>query len=220
MPSTFRIPDWFKIPGLIDTRRGAYVMPGGIDAHVHLCQDLQAGAHGLSGECADNFETGSRSAIAGGTTTMITFATQTRAEADRSLIGVVERYNQRAEATGSYNDYAFHVIVVRNDADVLENELPLLVKDWGVTSCKLFLTYETQRLSDRQLLDVMFAAKQNSITTVGRHTYIMIRGRPADLSTTDDTCGERRCHRMADRYLNIILISKHSHQVLIGLSER
>jgi dihydropyrimidinase len=141
-------------------------MPGGIDAHVHLCQDLQAGAHGLSGECADNFETGSRSAIAGGTTTMITFATQTRVEADRSLIGVVERYNKRAEATGSYNDYAFHIIIVRNDADVLENELPVLVKDWGVTSCKLFLTYETQRLSDRQLLDVMFAAKKNSITTV------------------------------------------------------
>ena len=142
-------------------------MPGGIDAHVHLCQDLQAGAHGLSGECADNFETGSRSAIAGGTTTMITFATQTRAEADRSLIDVVQRYNKRAEATGSYNDYAFHIIIVRNDADVLENELPVLVKDWGVTSCKLFLTYETQRLSDKQLLDVMFAAKQNLITTVG-----------------------------------------------------
>jgi dihydropyrimidinase len=146
-------------------------MPGGIDAHVHLCQDLQAGAHGLSGECADNFETGSRSAIAGGTTTMITFATQTRAEADRSLIGVVERYNKRAEATGSYNDYAFHIIIVRNDADVLETDLPVLVKDWGVTSCKLFLTYETQRLSDRQLLGVMFAAKKNSITTVSRPVY-------------------------------------------------
>jgi dihydropyrimidinase len=169
-------------------------MPGGIDAHVHLCQDLQAGAHGLSGECADNFETGSRSAIAGGTTTMITFATQTRAEADRSLIGVVERYSKRAEATGSYNDYAFHVIVVRNDADVLENELPVLVKDWGVTSCKLFLTYETQRLSDKQLLDVMFAAKKNSITTVGRLFWNGFRGGLADALTADDTRGKRGCY--------------------------
>ena len=150
-------------------------MPGGIDAHVHLCQDLQAGTHGLSGECADNFETGSRSAVAGGTTTMITFATQTRAEADRSLIGVVERYNKRAEATGSYNDYTFHIIIVRNDADILETELPLLVKDWGVTSCKLFLTYETQRLSDKQLLDVMFAAKQNSVTTVSKLVNLTMR---------------------------------------------
>lgn len=141
-------------------------MPGGIDAHVHLCQDLKTGPHGLGGECADNFETGSRSAVAGGTTTMITFATQTRAEEDRSLLGVVEAYNARAEATGSYADYGFHIIIVRNDADVLENELPVLIKNWGISSCKLFLTYETQKMTDSQLLDTMFAARKNLITTV------------------------------------------------------
>ncbi|KAI2708462.1 hypothetical protein CBS147332_6523 [Penicillium roqueforti] len=146
--------------------QGAYVMPGGIDAHVHLCQDLKTGPHGLGGECADNFETGSRSAVAGGTTTMITFATQTRAEEDRSLLNVVKAYNSRAEATGSYADYGFHIIIVRNDADVLENELPVLMKDWGISSCKLFLTYETQKLTDSQLLDVMFAARKNFITTM------------------------------------------------------
>lgn len=124
------------------------------------------GPHGLGGECADNFETGSRSAAAGGTTTVITFATQTRADEDRSLIKVVEAYNARAEATGSYVDYGFHVIIVRNDADVLERELPILVKDWGISSCKLFMTYESQRLSDTQLLDVMVAARKNSVTTV------------------------------------------------------
>lgn len=159
-------------------------MPGGVDAHVHLCQDLKTGwskvessvterlanhstgPHGLGGECADNFDTGSRSAVAGGTTTIITFATQTREEEDRSLIKVVEAYNARAESTGSYVDYGFHIIIVRNDADVLENELPVLIKDWGISSCKLFLTYETQRLTDSQLLDVMFAARKHSITTV------------------------------------------------------
>ena len=97
---------------------------------------------------------------------MITFATQTRAEEDKSLIKVVEAYNERAEATGSYIDYGFHVIIVRNDADILESELPLLVEDWGITSVKLFMTYEAQRLADTQLLDVMFAARKNSITTV------------------------------------------------------
>ncbi|KAJ5389411.1 uncharacterized protein N7496_000479, partial [Penicillium cataractarum] len=145
---------------------GAYVMPGGIDAHVHLCQDLKTGPHGLGGECADNFETGSLSAIAGGTTTIITFATQTRAEEDRSLLKVVETYNARAEETGSYADYGFHIIIVRNDQDILENELPVLVKDWGISSCKLFLTYDTQRLTDSQLLDVMFEARKNAITTM------------------------------------------------------
>ena len=124
------------------------------------------GPNGLGGRCADDFETGSRSAVAGGTTTMITFATQTRSAEDRSLIKVVNAYNARAEATKSYIDYGFHIIIVRNDADVLENELPVLVKDWGITSCKLFMTYESQRLADSQLLDVMVAARKNSITTV------------------------------------------------------
>jgi dihydropyrimidinase len=128
--------------------------------------DLHLGVDGLGGECADNFETGSRSAAAGGTTTIITFATQTRNEADRSLIKVVEAYNARAEATGSYVDYGFHIIIVRNDSEVLENELPVLVRDWGITSCKLFMTYESQRLTDTQLLDVMLASQKNEITTV------------------------------------------------------
>lgn len=79
---------------------------------------------------------------------------------------MAERYNARAEETGSYVDYGFHIIIVRNDADILENELPVLIKDWGISSCKLFLTYATQRLTDSQLLDVMFAARKNSITTV------------------------------------------------------
>ena len=97
---------------------------------------------------------------------MITFATQTRKDSDKSLIKVVEAYNARAEATGSYIDYGFHVIIVRNDPEVLETELPILVSDWGITSCKLFMTYETQRLTDSQLLDVMLASQQNRITTV------------------------------------------------------
>ncbi|KAJ7483440.1 putative aminohydrolase [Mycena latifolia] len=146
--------------------QGGMVMPGGVDAHVHICQDLKTGPLGLGGECADNFETGSRSAVCGGTTTIITFATQTRAEEDRSLLKVVEAYNARAEATGSYIDYAFHIIIVRDDKDVLETELPVLVEKWGITSCKLFMTYETMRLQDYQLLDVMLAALNNSITTM------------------------------------------------------
>lgn len=129
----------------------------------------------MGGECADNFETGSMSAAAGGTTTMITFATQTRAEEDKSLLGVVEAYNARAEATGSYIDYGFHIIIVRNDKEVLQKEMPILRKEWGISSCKLFLTYETQRLTDSQLLDVMYEAKQNAMTTVSLIWSSLIR---------------------------------------------
>lgn len=153
------------------------------------------GIDGLGGECADNFETGSRSAAAGGTTTMITFATQTRAEKDRSLLGVVEAYNSRAEATGSYIDYGFHIIIVRNDADILEHELPVLAHDWGITSCKLFMTYESQRLTDLQLLDVMLASQKNEITTVRCiHQNVFHK-----LINADDSRGKWRHDPVADR---------------------
>jgi dihydropyrimidinase len=148
--------------------------------------DLNLGPNGLGGECADNFETGSRSAAAGGTTTIITFATQTRDDADRSLIKVVEAYNARAEATGSYIDYGFHIIIVRNDPEILENELPVLVRDWGVTSCKLFMTYESQRLTDTQLLDVMLASQKNEITTVST-SQCSRRRWPSTDKRSDDT---------------------------------
>lgn len=146
-------------------------MPGGVDAHVHLCQDMQSGPHGLGGRCADDFETGSKSAIAGGTTTIITFAAQTRSSDpdNKSLIKVVENHRKQAESTGSYADYGCHVIIVRNDKEILETELKTLVEEYGVTSVKLFMTYERQRLADRDLLDVMLAARKFEVTTVSLH---------------------------------------------------
>ena len=51
---------------------GLLVMPGGIDSHVHLAQ------HAYGARMADGFETGSRSALAGGNTTIMPFAIQPR----------------------------------------------------------------------------------------------------------------------------------------------
>jgi len=60
--------------------------------------------------CADNFETGTLSAICGGTTTILAFAKQQREEKERSLIDVIDEYH--GEATGkSYCDYGFHLII-------------------------------------------------------------------------------------------------------------
>lgn len=134
--------------------------------HFTRLKLTSSGPNGVGGRCADDFETGSRSAAAGGTTTVVTFAPQTRAEEDRSLIACVERYAAKATATGSYVDYGFHVYIVRNDPEILRDELPILVNEWGVTSCKVFMTYEPIRLGDRALLDVMFAARKNKLTTL------------------------------------------------------
>ncbi|CCF33493.1 hypothetical protein CH063_05675, partial [Colletotrichum higginsianum] len=59
----------FSAKQVIDAQHG-FVMPGGVDSHVHLDQD--------NSPTGDNFETGTRSAIAGGTTTILAFATQDR----------------------------------------------------------------------------------------------------------------------------------------------
>ncbi|KAJ9606653.1 hypothetical protein H2200_008661 [Cladophialophora chaetospira] len=67
--------------------QGAYVTPGGVDTHVHLDQHI-------NGALGDNFENGSRSAIAGGTTTIVTFAFQSKT--DESVLPVVEAYHKKA----------------------------------------------------------------------------------------------------------------------------
>ena len=61
---------------------------------------------------------------------MIPFATQSRH--DKSLLMVVQKYNQIAESTGSYLDYGYHMIITRADKDILEEELPRLVSEWGI----------------------------------------------------------------------------------------
>jgi len=64
------------------------VLPGGVDAHVHLDQPMPGGV-----QMADDFESGTRSAACGGTTTVIPFAAQ---EKGQSLMAAVEDYHRRA----------------------------------------------------------------------------------------------------------------------------
>lgn len=134
---------------------GAYITPGGVDSHVHLAQK--------NAPTGDGFESGSRSAIAGGTTTMIAFASQERD--DISLYPELENYHQQSQGQ-SYCDYGFHFILTNPTKKILENELPHLAKDEGITSVKLYMTYETKKLGDRQVLDILFACKALGMTTM------------------------------------------------------
>ncbi|ORY81756.1 putative aminohydrolase [Leucosporidium creatinivorum] len=144
---------------------GAYVTPGGIDAHVHIAQDLTTGPGVASGAtCADDFDTGSRSAVAGGTTTMVAFAMQTKE--DPSLLQVVEDYHKRASDTGCWIDWSYHIIISRVDKDTIRPELDALVKDWGITSLKCFTTYDALRLSDHDLMWLMLEARRLGVTTM------------------------------------------------------
>lgn len=129
---------------------GKLVLPGGIDAHCHLDQPRAQGLASGGAIMADDFESGSLSAVFGGTTTIIPFAVQHRGQSVRAA---VEDYHRRA-AGKAYIDYGFHLIVSDPRPEVLKDELPDLIAQ-GHASVKVYMTYEAMRLSDRQILDVL-----------------------------------------------------------------
>ena len=130
---------------------GKLVLPGGVDAHCHI-EQLSGG--GLMN--ADTFETATRSAAFGGTTTVISFAAQHRGD---SLRDVVENYSRLA-AAGAVTDYAFHLWISDPTPETLEQDLPRLIES-GHRSIKIFMTYDRVRLLDEQILDVMMIARKH-----------------------------------------------------------
>ena len=108
---------------------GKYVLPGGIDVHTHL--DMPFGGTTSS----DDFETGTRAAAFGGTTTLIDFAIQYKGQTLRTAF---DTWMRKASAK-AVCDYAFHCIITEL-ADAQLDEMNALVRE-GVTSFKLFMAY-------------------------------------------------------------------------------
>src|ERR1700726_4680168 len=108
---------------------GKYVFPGGIDVHTHL--DMPFGGT----TSADDFETGTRAAAFGGTTTLIDFAIQYKGQALRQAF---DTWMSKASSKATC-DYAFHCIVTDVSGGQL-SEMNDLVHE-GVTSFKLFMAY-------------------------------------------------------------------------------
>src|SRR6266702_1980250 len=108
---------------------GKYVFPGGIDVHTHL--DMPFGGT----TSADDFETGTRAAAHGGTTTLIDFAIQYKGQPLRQAF---DTWMSKA-ASKATCDYAFHCIVTDVSGGQL-SEMNDLVHE-GVTSFKLFMAY-------------------------------------------------------------------------------
>jgi len=115
---------------------GQYVIPGGVDAHTHM--ELPFGGTFAS----DTFETGTRAAAWGGTTTVVDFAVQS---VGRGLREGLDAWHAKAEGNCAI-DYAFHMIM----ADVTEDSLKEMdaLVDEGVTSFKLFMAYPGVFYSD------------------------------------------------------------------------
>lgn len=129
---------------------GRLVLPGGIDSHCHI-EQLSAG--GIMN--ADTFESATRSAAFGGTTTVIPFAAQ---HVGMRLRTVVEDYMALAKK-GAIVDYTLHMIVADPTNEALAEDIPALVGE-GHGSIKLFMTYDRLKVEDETLLDVLLAARQ------------------------------------------------------------
>ena len=132
-----------------------YLLPGGIDPHVHFHLPTPAGYS------CDDFESGSLAAIAGGTTTIIDFVTPSKGE---NFAQALEK--RKLEAKNSLVDYTFHVSPTwwgeNSDLD-MQHCLEL-----GITSFKVYLAYKgTVGISDEILLKVMDTAKKiGAVVTV------------------------------------------------------
>ncbi|WP_114285634.1 dihydropyrimidinase [Candidatus Halocynthiibacter alkanivorans] len=128
---------------------GQYVLPGGVDTHCHIEQISGAGLMN-----ADTFESATRSAAYGGTTTVVSFAAQ---HPGKRMRDVVADYAVLAEK-GAMIDYAFHMIVADISGDNLAHDIPDLI-DQGHRSIKIFTTYDKVRQDDHAILDVLATAK-------------------------------------------------------------
>ncbi len=116
---------------------GLYVLPGGVDTHVHLENVI-----GPSVTC-DTFASGTKAAAFGGTTTVVDFALQTATDSPLQAIARAQRSAESQVAV----DYSLHVIVTRVDAQVLHDVRHAMHHE-GVTSFKMFMAYPGVMMAD------------------------------------------------------------------------
>jgi dihydropyrimidinase len=109
---------------------GLIVIPGGVDVHTHMEFDLG------NAQTCDTYETGTRSAAFGGTTTIIDFALQRKGETPKKAL---DQRLALAEPQACI-DFGFHVILTDINPETL-SELPDLINQDGVSSFKMFMAY-------------------------------------------------------------------------------
>src|SRR5215469_13313996 len=120
---------WTPTADRIIDATGKYVLPGGIDAHTHM--EMPFGGT----FSADTFESGTRAAAWGGTTTIIDFAVQAKGA---SLLATLDKWHAKADGNCAI-DYGFHMIVSDvNDATLKEMDACVAA---GVNSFKMFMAY-------------------------------------------------------------------------------
>lgn len=123
---------------------GKLLFPGFIDGHTHF--DLEVAGT----VTADDFETGTRAAILGGTTLVIDFASQDKG--GHTLKEGLEKWHKKADGKCSC-DYSFHMSIVEWNEET-EKEIQDMIEE-GITSFKLYMTYPAMMVEDRDLYKIL-----------------------------------------------------------------
>lgn len=142
---------------------GKYVMPGGVDQHVHFSFDYK-------GSKVRGFETSNAAAI-GGTTTVIEFVNQIKG---KGLVESITDYIEEEVKNEAMVDYAFHSVMTDPRDEVID-EIPLLAKA-GFPTMKLFMAYKGLffHADDDTILKALLKAKDAGVT-------IMVHAENADM---------------------------------------
>nr|WP_236588340.1 dihydropyrimidinase [Tumebacillus amylolyticus] len=128
---------------------GCYVFPGGIDPHTHL--DMPFGGT----TTADDFETGTRAAAFGGTTSIIDFCLTSKGQSIREAL---DTWHAKAHGKAVI-DYGFHLMIAEANDAVL-HQLEDVVEE-GVTSLKVFMAYKNVfQADDETLFKTLIRAKE------------------------------------------------------------
>ncbi|CAN5200238.1 dihydropyrimidinase [soil metagenome] len=129
---------------------GKYIFPGGIDPHVHLDMPF------MGTYSSDNYETGTRAALYGGTTTVIDFILQKQGN---SLQSALDEWNSRA-TENAVGDYSFHMAVTDFN-EKTKKEIKHFIEEEGITSFKTFMAYKgALMIDDRQMIGLMEEVKK------------------------------------------------------------
>lgn len=122
-----------------------WVLPGAIDPHVHLEMPF------MGTFSSDSYETGTRAALFGGTTTVIDFVLQTQGKSLRHALN-----DWQSRATGNcVGDYSFHIAVTDYNEHT-KTEIRQMVEQEGITSFKTFMAYKgALMIDDQQMVALM-----------------------------------------------------------------
>jgi dihydropyrimidinase len=131
--------------------KGKIVFPGGIDPHVHLDMPF------MGTFSSDNYETGTRAALFGGTTTVIDFVLQTQGD---TLHNALKAWRSRSDGN-AVGDYSFHMAVTDFN-DRTAGEIVDMVEKEGITSFKTFMAYKgALMIDDGQMVQLMRVVKKH-----------------------------------------------------------